>query len=331
MPDLVSRFDGLQRRRRAVGFPLAVVYKFFDDQGNYLAAVITYYAFIAIFPLMLIASSVLGFVLQGDPGLERRLLNSALSQFPIVGTQLGRPEGLHGSGSAVVLGTLAALYGVLGLGQAAQNALNTTWAIPRNSRLNPIHSRLLSFILLAVGGLSVLTVAVVSGFAGRLDLGPPFQVLTWLISLAAVALTALLLAVMMSWATSERHRLRTVLPGSVVIAVLWQLLQVAGGAYVAHVVNKASQMNGVFALVLGLVAFIYLAAVIGVLGFEINAVAHKVLYPRALLTPFTDDVQLTDADRRVYTEYARSQRHKGFERVEVTFEPTTPQTETSGT
>jgi inner membrane protein YhjD len=321
MPDLVSRLDDLQRSRRAVGFPLAVVYKFFDDQGNYLAAAITYYAFIAIFPLLLIASSVLGFVLQGDPGLERKLLNSALSQFPIVGTQLGRPEGLHGSTSAVVVGALTALYGVLGLGQAAQNALNTTWAIPRNSRLNPIHSRLLSFVLLAVGGLSVLAVAMLSSFAGQLDLGPGFEVLTWLISLAAIALTALLLAVMMSVATAQRHRLRTELPGSVFIAVLWQLLQVVGGAYVAHVVNKASQMNGVFALVLGLVAFIYVAAVIGVLGFEINVVARKKLYPRALLTPFTDEVELTEADRKVYTEYAQAQRHKGFERVKVTFEP----------
>ncbi len=321
MPDVVTRLDALQRRRRAVGFPLGVVYKFFDDQGNYLAAIITYYAFIAIFPLLLIASSVLGFLLQGDPGLERRLLNSALSQFPVVGTQLGRPEGLHGSASAVVVGGLTALYGVIGLGQATQNALNTTWAIPRNSRLNPIHSRLMSFGLLVLGGLSVLAVAVLSSFAGQLDLGPGFQVLTWLISLAAIALTALLLAVMMSLATSQRHRIPTVLPGATFIAVLWQLLQVAGGAYVSHVVNKASQMNGVFALVLGLVAFIYLAAVIGVLGFEINVVARKRLYPRALLTPFTDEVQLTDADRQVYTEYAQAQRHKGFERVDVTFEP----------
>ena len=90
----------------AVLFPLAVVYKFVDDQGNYLAAGLTYYAFVAIFPLLLIASSVLGFLLQGVPALERRLLDSALSQFPIVGEQLGRPEGLHGSTSAVVVGAL---------------------------------------------------------------------------------------------------------------------------------------------------------------------------------------------------------------------------------
>ena len=85
---------------------------------------------------MLIASSVLGILLQDDPELRNQVLTSALSQFPIVGTQSGAPEGLHGSTSAVVVGSLTALYGALGLGQAAQNAVNVTWAVPRNSRLN---------------------------------------------------------------------------------------------------------------------------------------------------------------------------------------------------
>ena len=56
------------------------------------------------------------------------------------------------------------------------------------------------------------------------------------------------------------------------------------------------------------------------LGLEINVVLAKRLYPRALLTPFTDSVQLTEADEMVYREYAQAQRHKGFERVRVSFE-----------
>src|SRR3954464_3185740 len=103
---MVDRVDKLQRRHRVLGIPLAVVYKFFDDQGGYLAAVLTHYAFVAIFPMLLIASSVLGFVLQGHPGLEQQILSSALAQFPIVGDQLGRPGGIQGSASAVVVGAL---------------------------------------------------------------------------------------------------------------------------------------------------------------------------------------------------------------------------------
>ena len=71
VPRPVSRADALQRRHPVLGLPLAVIYKFFDDQGNYLAAVLTYYAFVAIFPLMLLGSSILGFFLEGRPQLRR--------------------------------------------------------------------------------------------------------------------------------------------------------------------------------------------------------------------------------------------------------------------
>ena len=169
MDELVDRLDDLQRRHRALGIPLAVIYKFFDDQGNYLAAIITYYTFVAIFPLLLIGSSVLGFLLQGNTDLQQQILNSALAQFPIVGTQLGTPEGLQGSTSAVVVGALAATYGILGLGQAAQNAINVAWAVPRNSRLNPFVSRVRSFLLFILGGLSLLALAVLSSVASHLE------------------------------------------------------------------------------------------------------------------------------------------------------------------
>ena len=142
----------------------------------------------------------------------------------------------------------------------------------------------------------------------------------WLVLAATVALNSAVLSVMMRLSTPQKESLREVLPGAVFIAVMWQLLQVAGGAYVSHVIGKASQMNAVFAIVLGLVALIYIAGVIAVVGLEMNVVLAKKLYPRALLTPFTDAVHLTDADKQVYREYAQAQRHKGFERVRVTFD-----------
>lgn len=321
MPAFVDRVDGFQRRRRVVGLPLAVVYKFFDDQGNYLAAIITYYAFVAIFPLLLISTSVLGFLLQGDDQLQQQLLDSALGQFPIVGDQLGRPEGLRGSGSAVVVGGLAALYGLIGLGQASQNAVNAAYAIPRNSRLNPVISRLRSLLFFVLGGLALITLGVVSSLANHSEvLGSGFAG-SLFGDLTTVVLTGLVLTTMMRLALPERPAWRLVLPGGLAVAVMWQVLQRLGGLYVERVVSRVSEMSGVFALVLGLVALLYIAAVMAMLGIQINVVLAKRLYPRALLTPFTDNVDLTEADRRVYTEYAQAQRHKGFEQVTVTFEP----------
>ncbi len=325
MSRLLDRIDDYQRNHQWVGMPFGVLYKYFDDQGGYLAAVLTYYAFVAVFPLLLIASSLLGFLLQGQPSLQEDILSSALAQFPIVGDQLGRAEGIQGSASAVVVGTVTALYGIIGLGQAAHNAVNVAWAIPRNSRLNPVVSRLRSLVWLVLAGLVLVAIAVLTSFGGRLDilgvdLGGEVR---W----AALVLTTLLntavLAVMMRLSTPQKDRWREVIPGAAAIAIAWQLLQVLGGQYVEHVINKASQMNAVFAVVLGLVAFLYVATVIAMLGLETNVVLGKRLYPRALLTPFTDDVQLTEADKRVYREYAQAQRHKGFEQVQVSFDDRT--------
>jgi uncharacterized BrkB/YihY/UPF0761 family membrane protein len=325
VPGTVSRLDSFQRRHPVVGFPIGVVYKFFDDQGPYLSAILTYYSFVAIFPLLLIASSVLGFILQGDEQMQQDLLDSALSQFPIVGTQLGRPGGLEGSTSAVVIGSLAALYGLLGLGQAAQNALNTVWAVPRNSRFNPIVGRLRSFGMLVLAGVAVLLVTAVTGFVSNLDalvgVGLELQMLTSLIS---IAVTAIALAAMMRFTTTRRPSFPASLPGAVVIAVGWHVLQLVGGTYVRRVVTAASDMNGVFALVLGLVALLFVASAVAVLGLEVNVVRSRRLFPRALLTPFTDAVDLTDADRRAYESYAKAMRHKGFQHVEVRFDERPP-------
>jgi len=321
VPALVDRVDDYQRRHWVVGVPLAVVYKFTDDQGNYLAAVVTYYAFVALFPLLLIASSVLGFVLQGNPELSDEVLTSALSQFPIVGTELGKPKGLQGSTSAVVFGSIAALYGVLGLGQAAQNAVNVVYAVPRNSRLNPVLSRVSSLLLLVAAGLTVLAVTLLTSFASHIDvLGADIAGdIGWLLKLGSVTINAAVLAAMMRLVTTQRQTFRSALPGAVLVAFGWQLLQGLGGAYVGRVVSRATEIGAVFAIVLGLLALLYVAATIAVIGLEVNVVLARRLYPRALLTPFTDAVELTDADRRAYADYAKAQRHKGFESVRVSF------------
>lgn len=323
MAAFAADLDRFQQRHPVVGFPLAVVYKFVDDQGNYLAAGITYFAFVAIFPLLLIASSVLGFLLQGDPELEKQVLDSALSQFPIVGEQLGRPEGLSGSTSAVVVGALAALYGATGLAQAGQNAMNVAWSVPRHKRPNPLLGRLRSLALLTLAGLGLMVVTLSTTLASNVSvLGAEVGVVfDSLLRLASVLLSGAVLAVLFRFATASGLTVRGALPGALTVSLLWHVLQWFGGVFVENVVTKVSSMNAVFALVLGLVALIYVAAVIAVLGAEVNVVRARRLYPRALLTPFTDDVELTTADRRAYAHYAKAQRHKGFEEVHVTFAP----------
>jgi YihY family inner membrane protein len=318
---ITRRLDGFQRRHRWVGFPIAVVYKYVDDQGNYLAALMTYYGFLSVFPLLLLLSSVLGLVLQGDPDLQQRILDSALGQFPVIGSQLGEPAGLHGSGLGVVVGALGVLYGALGVAQALQNAMNVMWAVPRNRRPNPLVSRLRSLLLLGTGGLALLGTTILSAlgssagaYGASLGIG-----LKMAIVLLSVALNTAVFILAFRVGTAQPLRLREVAPGAVTAAVLWHGLQLIGTAFVGHVVKNASAVNGVFALVLGLIAWIFLGAVIVVLAVEINVVGTRRLYPRALLAPFTDNVVLTSADKRAYSGYAAAQRTKGFQSVDVRF------------
>jgi membrane protein len=153
---VADRLDRLQRRHKAAGFPIAVVYKYVDDLGPYLAALITYYAFVSLFPLLLLFSTILGHVLAGNPELQQRLIDSALSQFPVVGEQLGTPRELSGGVVGIVVGVLGSLYGGLGVAQAVQYMMNTAWSVPRNSRPNPFLARGRSLLLLATAGLAVI-------------------------------------------------------------------------------------------------------------------------------------------------------------------------------
>ncbi len=331
---VTERLDGLQRRHPVLGFPLAVLYKFVDDQGSYLAALITYYGFLSLFPLLLLLTSVLGFVLGGDAHLQQRVLNSTLSQFPVIGSQLGDPKGLRGSGAGLVIGLLGAVYGGLGVAQAGQNAMNTAWHVPRNNRPNPIKTRLRSLLLLATVGLGVLATTILSGLgssAGAFgaSFGVGFKVL---LTAVAVLVNAGIFLLAFRVATARDVSFGEIAPGALLAGLGWQLLQSFGTAYIGHVVKHASATNGVFALVLGLIAWLYLEAVIVVVCAEVNVVRSRRLYPRALLTPFTDNVQLTGGDERAYTSAAKAQRNKGFQHIDVSFHPDdTPTTHPDGT
>ena len=320
---VVRSLDRAQRRFPVLGVPIAVFYKFYDDQGNYLVAALTYYAFMAIFPLLLLASSILGFILQDRPELQDQVLNSALAQFPIIGDQLGRPEGMQGSTAAVVVGTLAALFGASGLGQAIQNSLNTAWAVPRNSRPNPVLARLKSLLLLTArraGGARDL-----GALGGRLQhRGLQRQ------RQRHHPGRDLLVDVRRRRPGAHRRCRGWPPPGTTTsagpgpapfsVAFMWQGLQFLGTIYATKVLAGTSSMNQTFGLVLGLIGLIYLAAMMGVLGIEINVVLARRLWPRSLATLFTDRVDLTEADRRTYAGLVHMNALKGFESVAVRFD-----------
>jgi YihY family inner membrane protein len=319
---VVDRIDAFQQRHRTVGLPLAVVYKFFDDQSNYLSALLTYYGFLSLFPLLLLLVTSLGFVLEGDPEMQERVLDSALSQFPVIGAQLADDvRTLHGNSLAVVAGALISVYGCLGVAQAAQSAMNRIWGVARHQRPNPITSRLRSLFLIAVVGGGILATTVGSGL---LTSGPGFGPVDVVVTVVAVATNSLLFMVAYLVLTVRHLALREVRSGAIAAAVIWQLLQMAGTSLMSSQLRGASATYGAFGVVLGLVAWIHLGALNLLLCAQFNAVRAERMWPRSLLTPFTDNVQLTRGDREAYESYANTERHKGFETVDVDFHEDDP-------
>jgi YihY family inner membrane protein len=320
---LIGVVDGFQRRHRWAGFPLAVVYKFFDDQGSYLTALVTYYGFLSLFPLLLLLVTILGFALHGDPHLQATLLNSALAQFPVIGTQLRENvRAASGSGFGLVVGVAGTLYGSLGAAQATQNALSRVWAIPRNERPNPFSSRLRSLGLILVLGLGVLATTGLSALTtGASSFGASLAVGVRVAGIVLATLTNMSMFLVAFRVLGARQiSLRDLRLAAIVAGLGWQTLQLLGTYLVSHALKGSRESYGVFGLVLGLIAWIYLLALVMVLAAEISVVARRHLWPRALMTPFSDDVRLTTADERSYAAYAKTERHKGFETVDVDFQ-----------
>jgi YihY family inner membrane protein len=314
----VARLDRFQRRHTWLGLPLGVVYKFFDDRGPYLAALITYYSFVSLFPLLLLSFSITGFVLQGHPGLRQELEKAALKKLPGLGPEL-HIRGFHGSGLGLAIGVIGTLYGALGAMQAAQAGFNQIYGVPRNQQPNPIKSRIRSLGLVALLGSGVLLSIAISAVLSTANdfsrkLGPAVLVSGYVLN---YIVDFVLFGAAFQLLTAVDLQFRRVMRGGLVAAALYLLVQSFGASVVAHTAHAS--LYPALAVVLITLAWLYLQSLILVLAAEINVVQDRRLWPRSLLTPFTDKVELTDADRRVYAMYAAAQRFKGFEHVTTDF------------
>ncbi|HZV73475.1 MAG TPA: YihY/virulence factor BrkB family protein [Conexibacter sp.] len=312
----VRALDRLQRRRSVLGFPLGVVKKFSDDQAGNLAALMAYYGFFSLFPLLLVFVTVLGYLLRDDRELYHDIVDSALGQFPVIGGDL-RVDALGGSTVALVIGLVGAIWAGLGITLAGQRAMDQVWDVPHRLRRNFLTARLRGLlILLVLGALNVAITTAVGVLVGGLG-GTALKV-------AGFAASALL-DLALFWAvfrlfTSTDVPTRQLWLGIAIAAVGWAVLQTLGGIYVDRVVRRANATYGFFAIVIGVMSWLYLGAQMVLYAAEANVVRARRLWPRSLLEP------VTAADVQALRAAARVEERREGERVEVTFEarPETP-------
>jgi membrane protein len=306
----LKAFDRFQQRHPALGIPVAVARKFSDDDAGHGAALIAYYAFVSIFPLLLIFTTILGFVLQDSPHAQASILDTALADIPVVGAQI-RTQSLHGSGVALAVGIVGTIVSGLGVTLAAQNAFNQVYAVPRRERPDFLRSRLRGLGTLGLLGLLQVASTVVTGLAG----GGLAGVWTTVAGLAvSLTVNAALFTIAFQLLVDRSVPRAELWPGIVMATVGWTALQALGGLYVRHVVTGATDTYGTFATVIGLIAWLYLGAQVVVYAAEINTVLSRGLYPRSLLGP------PVRADRETLTALAKTEERVDQERVDVRFE-----------
>ncbi|MFD0273437.1 YihY/virulence factor BrkB family protein [Kitasatospora sp. NPDC127111] len=305
--------DRAQQRRTAPGMVVGVVKKYGDDRGGLLAALITYYGFVALIPLLLLLSTVLSFVLHGSPGAQKAVVDSALADFPVIGDQLR--ENVHtvqGSGLALVVALAGLTYGALGIAQVLQHAMAEVWNVPgvvRPGYFPRLARSLLLFVTLAVGLLlataaATLVATTLGGVAARIG-G---------LVLSALVNTALCLACFRIL-TPKAVPTRALVPGCLIAGPLFTVLQAFGALLVAHQLRHATAIYGFFATVIGLLSWLYLAAQVTVYAAETNVVLRRRLWPRSILQP-----PLTAADEEVLESIAQQEERRPEERVDVGFE-----------
>jgi membrane protein len=315
---VLARVDSFQRRHGALGFPVAVVKKFGDDKAGQLAALIAYYGFFSLFPLLLVLVTVLGMFLSGNRELQDRIVDSAIAQFPVIGQQIrNNIHSITGSGLLLAIGLAGALWAGLGGLKAAQNAMNHVWDVPQKHHPGLPVTLLRALIMLAaLGGFLIASSALASvATAERTESG----MATALGLSGSLAVNVLLFAVAYKVLTVEAVSWRDVLPGAVPAGILWSALQAVGSYYVERQVASASEVYGLFAMVIGLLSWIYLGAQITLMCAELNVVRARHLWPRSL----TGD-DLTEADRRALLRYARVEERRPDEEVRVRFSDPQP-------
>lgn len=279
----VGTVDRFQQRHSWLAFPVAVWKKFSDDQAGSLAALISYYAIAAIFPLMLLLGTVLNITLASHPHLQEKLMNSALAQYPVIGPEIKNNLGhVGGSGLALIFGILMLVYGARGAAAAMQRAMFEVWGVPRDERPGFPGSLGYNLLLTATVGLGFVCTTFLSGVAGGAT-----HLVGGAGAFAGAIIVSFVLNVGMFW-LSFRMAVAFKVPwnhlkyGAISAAIVWQFLQLAGGYVVGHQLHRASALYGTFGVVLGLMAWMYLQAEVTLYAAEIDVVRVRKLWPRSL-------------------------------------------------
>lgn len=312
---ILQKVDAFQQRHTGTAVIYAVIKKYGDDNASTLVSNLAYSAFGSLFVLLLLFVTILGLVLSSHPSLERQVLDSTFGQFPIIGHDLRKNiKALHrDSVISLLIAVVGLIWGSLGVAQNGIYTMAQVWNVEYSERPNYMKRlvRSVSFLLVLAVGMAAstflaATVPAVHGGSRLLAFGG---------GVASAIVNFGLYLFAFSVLTPIKLRIRHLMPGAAVAGVGWTILQALGGFIVGHYMSNDSEVYGLFAIVLGLFAWIYLIIELTVYAAELNVVLARRLWPRGLVQP-----PLTEADRKSLAAQVLQNRRRPEEMVEVSFD-----------
>jgi len=310
---VIRRVDKAQQRHTVPAFVFGVIKKYGDDHGGVLAANLAYSCFVSLFPLLLVLTTILGLITAADPSIRQHVLDAVAGQVPLIGHTL--EENVHqlrrNSVIGLIVGLVGVIWGTTGLAQAGLFTMAQVWNLPGPDRPGYVQRLGRALTFLGLLGIGVIATTLLSALNTYGHFG------AWTVAFADIG--ACLFNVGMYLAafrilTPKRVGNYSLLPGAIVGGILYTALQVLG-TYLVHHYLHSDSVYGVFATVLGLVAWIYLAVEITVYSAEINVVLYRRLWPRSIVQP-----PLTKADELSMSLQALQNRRRPEQHVKVTFD-----------
>lgn len=279
----LKKLDKLQQKFKPTAFTVAVFKKYCDDDGGRLATLITYYGFLSLFPLLLVATSAIQLIPGSFGGLEDRIIDGINTYFPAMSQAIQESiKSFPGSGLALVFGVLVTIYGARGGAATIRFAFNQIWNVPKEKQLSFPFSAIHSLLIVLVGGSGLVLAAVLSSYAAGLTDAFIYRLIPF--SISFLTLIGVFYLVFSLSINSREPTRKDLFVSAIAAAVGVQVLQFIGGYLLTHQLKSQSSLYGTFAIVLGLLFWIYLQVQVLLLAAFAGAVHSKKLWPRKLFS-----------------------------------------------
>lgn len=263
-----QRVMKLRRRSRTGNTLVVTLQNFRSHRTGRHAALVAHYGFLSVFPLLLVFTTILGFVLQSRPRFRDEIINSAFNRIPIIGEKVGsQPQELKGNLLVLIFGLVAALWAGMRAFNVLQSALDDIAEVPMNGRRSFLRTRERSMLGIAVVGGAQIATAVLSSLVAVSGVRVLHRVL---LVAGTVLLNTLVIAAAYRWLCVRKFTWREVAPGAIAAGIVFAALQIAGTVVVGRAIVNADAVYGTFASVIALLTWLSLHALIALVGAELN-------------------------------------------------------------